>query len=92
MIGKWSTVRYACKQMKPLKTPEELSKLIKETGRGRNLIFYEFDISKSPVLCTDKNGVLKSCTCLSHSVYANKALRETKCRFLLAYDIYNEKK
>ena len=51
---------------------EELAKLIYLDYKGNNYNGYNFRISNSPAIRTNKEGKILSCTCKRHSIHGDK--------------------
>ena len=66
---------------------KELSKLVVDEGKGRDLHCYGFKkISNSPSLAVRQGEIIR-CTCKAHSIYTTK---QKDCRFTNALNKYLE--
>ena len=69
---------------------EELAKLIYLDYKGNNYNGYNFRISNSPTIRTNKEGKILSCTCKRHSIHGDKKPEKVYCRFTDAYKIWQK--
>ena len=67
--------------------PDELAKRIYLDYKGKKFDAYKFRISNSPSIRVSKEGVVRNCTCLYHSLKPVKK----PCRFTDAFKIYEKR-
>ena len=67
---------------------KELSKKIVEVGYLKNIDLYTFQGIPNPPTLEVEGEAIRKCSCKHHVIHANKTIREVKCRYIQAYDLY----